>query len=299
MNRRRLVLVGALLAAAIAVFWFWFRTSTPKGPVEFDGDMAYAHVLRQMEFGPRITGSEGSRQAGEAIAAELRRLGWDVQFQEFEYKGVGVRNIIARANVGHGPAIILGAHYDTRRRADREPQQTNEPVPGANDGASGVAVLLELARSVDLTLVPHELWLAFFDAEDNGGLDGWDWVVGSTYMAAHLDDLQLRPLAMILVDMIGDADQQIYFDRNSDAELSAQIWATAARLGYVQYFIPSPKYAMTDDHIPFINAGIPAVDIIDFDYPPWHTTQDTADKVSAASLERVGRTLEAYLENGK
>ena len=104
---------------------------------------------------------------------------------------------------------------------------------------------------------------------------------------------------MILVDMIGDADQQIYLDRNSDAQLSAQIWSTAAGLGYVQYFIPSPKYAMTDDHIPFINAGIPAVDIIDFDYPAWHTTQDTANKVSAGSLEHVGRTLEAYLESGK
>jgi glutaminyl-peptide cyclotransferase len=287
-----------LLAVSAAAFWFWFRASLPSGPVEFDGSLAYAQVLRQMEFGPRITGSEASRQAGESIADELRRLGWSVEFQDFEYKGVAVRNIIARANVGLGPVVILGAHYDTRRRADKDPQGTNEPVPGANDGASGVAVLLELARSVDLKRVPHELWLAFFDAEDNGGLDGWDWTVGSTYMAAHLGDFQVKPEAMILVDMIGDADQQIYFDRNSDAELSAGIWATAARLGYVQYFIPSPKYAMIDDHIPFINAGVPAVDIIDFDYPAWHTTQDTADKVSAASLEHVGRTLEAYLESG-
>jgi glutaminyl-peptide cyclotransferase len=298
-NLRGLALLAFLLIAAVVAFWLWFRASTPKGPVTFDGSLAYAEVLRQMEFGPRITGTDGNRQASEAIAAELRRLGWSVQFQEFDYKGVRVRNIIARANVGQGPAVILGAHYDTRRRADREPQQTNEPVPGANDGASGVAVLLELARSVDLKRVPHELWLAFFDAEDNGELDGWDWAVGAAYMAGHLTDFHVNVSTMILVDMIGDADQQIYIDRNSNAELSAGIWATAARLGYVQYFIPSPKYAMTDDHIPFINAGIPAVDIIDFDYPAWHTTQDTADKVSAASLEHVGRTLEAYLESGK
>jgi glutaminyl-peptide cyclotransferase len=298
MRWRGWLVAGILLAASAAAFWFWYRSSTPRGPIDFDGALAHEHVVQQMEFGPRISGTEGNRQAGEAIADELRRLGWSVQFQEFDYKGVTVRNIIARANVGKGPAVIVGAHYDTRRLADREPQPTNAPVPGANDGASGVAVLLELARSLDLELVPNEVWLAFFDAEDNGGLDGWQWVVGSTYMASHLDDFEARPQEMILVDMIGDADQQIFMDRNSDAALTAKIWATAARLGYVQYFIPSPKYAMTDDHIPFLEAGIPAVDIIDFDYPAWHTTQDTTDKVSADSLEHVGRTVEAYLEGG-
>src|SRR5678816_1278681 len=126
-DRRGLVLIALLLAAALGAFWLWFRATTPKGPVDFDGSLAYDQVLRQMEFGPRITGTEGNRLAGEAIAAELRRLGWTVQFQEFDYKGVGVRNIIARANVGHGPPIILGAHYDTRLRADQEPQQINEP----------------------------------------------------------------------------------------------------------------------------------------------------------------------------
>jgi Zn-dependent M28 family amino/carboxypeptidase len=166
-------------------------------------------------------------------------------------------------------------------------------VPGANDGASGVAVLLELARTLDREAVPNEIWLAFFDAEDNGRLDGWDWIAGSTHMAANLT---VTPEAMILVDMIGDAEQQIYFDRNSDAALSARVWAVAAQLGYADYFLPLPKYTMLDDHIPFRDRGIPAIDIIDFDYPYWHTTADTADKVSAASLERVGRTLESFLE---
>ena len=298
-NRRGIAAVIILLAgvAAIAIaFWLW--SAAGKGPRQFDGGLAYAQVVQQVAFGPRITGTDGNRQAGDTIAAELGRLGWSVQFQAFDYMGVTIRNIIARANIGAGPPIILGAHYDTRRRADQEPQGTNEPVPGANDGASGVAVLLELARALDLKQTPNEIWLAFFDAEDNGDLDGWDWAVGSTYMAAHLSDFQLAPASMILVDMVGDADQQIYIDRNSDAKLSARIWSTAAGLGYVQYFVPAPKYAMIDDHIPFINAGIPSVDIIDFDYPAWHTTRDTADKVSAASLEHVGRTLEAFLESG-
>ena len=154
-------------------------------------------------------------------------------------------------------------------------------------------MLLEIARSLDRSRVHNEIWLAFFDAEDNGELDGWDWIVGSTYMAQHLT---VKPQSMILVDMVGDADQNIYMDSNSDGQLSAQIWAQAAQLGYVQYFVPVLRYAMLDDHTPFAQAGIPAVDIIDFDYPYWHTVADTADKVSPVSLERVGRTLEAYLE---
>jgi Zn-dependent M28 family amino/carboxypeptidase len=110
------------------------------------------------------------------------------------------------------------------------------------------------------------------------------------------DNLSVDPAAMILVDMVGDADQQLYLEGNSDPVLQAKLWATAASLGYGQQFLPVVRYTMIDDHVPFRNRGIPAADMIDFDYPYWHTTADTADKVSALSLERVGRTLEAYLE---
>jgi hypothetical protein len=269
------------------------RVTREPESVTFDGALAHEHVLGQMAIGPRITGTAGGIAAGDYIAAELEALGWVVEFQPFTYQGVQARNVIARANAGAGPIVILGAHYDTRRLADQDPDAPTEPVPGANDGASGVAVLLELARSLELERVPNELWLAFFDAEDNGGIEGWDWIAGSRYMAEHLT---AEIDAMILVDMIGDADQQIYFDRNSDALLSERVWRVAAEQGYRDYFIPEPRYAMLDDHIPFRDRGIPAIDIIDFDYPYWHTTEDTADKVSAASLERVGRTLEAFLE---
>jgi glutaminyl-peptide cyclotransferase len=296
-NPLRLALGAAalvfLIAAGALAYWWTRAASATTGPLSFDGQRAYEHVLAQMDIGPRITGTEGGLLAGDYISRTLTDLGWRVEFQPFVYQGVSARNVIARANVGQGPIVLLGAHYDTRRRADMDPERPNDPVPGANDGASGVAVLLELARTLDLGAVPNEIWMAFFDAEDNGRLDGWDWIAGSTYMAANLT---VRPDAMILVDMIGDADQQIYFDQNSDPALSAQVWAVAAALGYGDYFIPLPKYAMLDDHIPFRNLGIPAIDIIDFDYPYWHTTQDTADKVSAESLERVGRTLQAYLE---
>jgi glutaminyl-peptide cyclotransferase len=166
------------------------------------------------------------------------------------------------------------------------------------DGASGVAVLLELARVLDLDLIPHELWLAFFDFEDQGGggMPDWDWIVGSTYMAQNLE---VEPQAMILVDMIGDADQQLYYEGYSDPELRAEIWELAASLGYGDVFIPEVRHYMLDDHRPFLDRGIPAVDIIDFDYAYWHTVEDTADKAAPESLERVGRTLEAWLEDGR
>ncbi|RLC98168.1 MAG: hypothetical protein DRI77_05660 [Chloroflexi bacterium] len=135
--------------------------------------------------------------------------------------------------------------------------------------------------------------MAFFDAEDNGQLDGWDWCVGSDYMAKHLE---VQPAAVVVVDMIGDADQQLYLERNSDPTLQKQLWQIAATLGYTETFISAYRWAILDDHFPFTQQGIPAVDIIDFDYPYWHTTQDTADKVSPDSLERVGRVLEVWLE---
>lgn len=267
-------------------------TPTPL-PRTFTGAVAYEWITRQCDLGYRITGTEESRQAGDMAIAELQTLGWTVQEQTFTYKETDARNILARK--GDGPAVLLGAHYDTRRAADEEDPAI--PVMGANDGASGVAVLLELARALDMDTVDHTVYLAFFDAEDNGRLDGWDWIVGSTVMAEHWGESGELPLtAMVLVDMIGDADQQVYYERNSDPTLSETLWSIAGELGYGDRIIPQGKHSMLDDHIPFVRAGIPSVDMIDFDYPYWHTTQDTPDKVSPESLEAIGRTLEVWLE---
>ncbi len=160
------------------------------------------------------------------------------------------------------------------------------PVPGANDGASGVAVLLELARTLPEDTVP--VWLVFFDAEDNGRITGWDWILGSR---AFVEEIEVNPQAVVIVDMIGDADLNIHLEKNSNLEIRTEIWGMAERLGYGDVFINTEKYAMLDDHTPFLEAGIPAVDIIDFDYPYWHTIADTPDKVSAKSLLAVGDTL--------
>lgn len=268
-------------------------------PLAFDGQQAMAIVEAQLAFGPRWPGSPGHQAVGDYIVSQLTDLGWAVEEQYFDYRNQQGRNLIAKANQGQGPIIILGAHYDTRRLADQtdDPAGQQSPVPGANDGASGVAVLLELARTLNLTQIPYEIWLAFFDLEDNGngGLPGWDWIVGSTYMA---DSLEVTPQAVVVVDMIGDADQQLFYEQFSDPDLRAQLWQIAADLGYGESFIPIVRHAMIDDHRPFLDNGIVAVDIIDFDYPYWHTVEDTADKVSPASLERVGRTLAFWLENG-
>lgn len=282
-------------------------TSTPA-PRIFDGKHAYAeYVLSQMKLGSRPAGSAADRATGDYILAQLKQSNWKTETQEFTYRNVPVRNVIAKVAEGRGPIIILGAHYDTRPRADQDKEHPDQPVPGADDGASGVAVLLELARTLDPSKLKNEVWLAFFDAEDNGELSTcdlipapncdktpWTWSIGAAYVADHLPS---TPIAVIIVDMIGDTDQNIYYESNSDKEYQEKIWGIAASLGYSKQFIQEYKWPMDDDHTPFLQRGIRAVDMIDFDYPYWHTTQDTADKVSPNSLERVGRTLQTWLEN--
>jgi len=155
-------------------------------------------------------------------------------------------------------------------------------------------VLLELARALPKSL-DKNVWLVFFDAEDNGDIPGWDWILGSRAFAESLDD---KPDGVIIVDMVGDADLNLYFERSSNVDFSNEIWSTAAKLGYSQ-FIPAAKYLILDDHTPFLQMGVPAIDIIDFDFPYHHTSEDTLDKVSAQSLEAVGETLYAWIVNGE
>lgn len=257
----------------------------------FDGQRAYADVQTQVAFGPRVPETEGHAKVQAWIYEQLDKAGWQVEIQKSEVLGHPIENIVAKRS-DKAPQIVIGAHYDSRMFADNDPDpaQHLNSVPAANDGASGVAVLLELARSLPPDTVP--VWLVFFDAEDNGRIEGWDWILGSREFVKN-NPLQLR--AAIIVDMIGDADLNIYKERNSNPDLTDAIWAVAKRLGYESKFIPEYKYSMLDDHTPFIEAGIPAVDIIDFDYPYWHTIQDTPDKVSAESLQTVGETLRTWI----
>ncbi|MEK6751514.1 MAG: M28 family peptidase [Chloroflexota bacterium] len=289
-----LLLIFALLALVAGWYIASFLNREPDS-VSFDSSRAYADVQTQVAFGTRMPGSAGHAQVREWMRAELESAGWDVQVHESERMGHPIFNIIAKRNA-EPPQIILGAHYDTRMIADNDPDLTKraEPVPGANDGASGVAVLLELARSLPEDTAP--VWLVFFDAEDNGRINGWDWILGSR---AFVEEIQVQPRAVVIVDMIGDADLNIYLEKNSNATIRAEIWNTAATLGHGDVFINEEKFSMLDDHTPFNEANIPAVDIIDFDYPYWHTTQDTPDKVSAESLQAVGDTLWHWIVDGQ
>lgn len=280
------------LMMLIGLVWLSGCARGTPTPQVFDGQRAYGWVERQCALGPRVPGSAARDAAAEMFRAELEALGWTVAEQGFDYHGVRVRNVLAWR--GEGEAVLVGAHYDSRASADREdPMQA---VPGANDGASGAAVLLELARTVEVNWRKQRVYLAFFDAEDQGELNGWPWSVGAEAMAAGWEASGHPPLqAVVIVDMVGDADLQLFYDGNSDATLRETLWTLAAQAGYAA-FVPRVKYFMIDDHLPFAQRGIPAVDVIDFDYPYWHTTRDTPDKVAPTSLEAVGRVVEVWLE---
>jgi glutaminyl-peptide cyclotransferase len=290
------VIFFSLIFISAATLITLAQETDPSYP-EFNGEIALSHIEHQLSLGPRTPGSPGHAQIITWLHSELEGQGWQVEPQETEFYGQKMTNIIARrGSTDHDrPWYLLGAHYDTRFFADNDPNPDNHsrPVPGANDGASGVAVLLELARTIPEDY-PGEIWLVFFDAEDNGRIEGWDWILGSR---AFVDHLEIYPDAAIIVDMIADSDLNIFLEKNSNQVLAAEIWEQAALLGYHEYFIPEFKYSILDDHTAFLQAGISAVDIIDFDYPFWHTREDTLDKVSADSLQIVGDTLLAWLQS--
>jgi Zn-dependent M28 family amino/carboxypeptidase len=295
MARTRILLylgvIAVLFGLVAAWYAFAFVGEAATSESRFDSLRALSDVRQQVEFGPRIPGSEGHEKAASWMEAELLAAGWTVRRQTTSSMDHPVVNLIA-SRTTEPPQVLLGAHFDTRMLADRDPVldlRTN-PTPGANDGASGVAVLLELARSLPRDTVP--VWLVFFDAEDNGRIPGWDWVLGSR---AFVKQMTVRPDKMVLVDMVGDRDLHIPMEANSDPQLRASIWETAARLGHRDVFLPQVGKTILDDHVPFLEAGIPAVDVIDIDYEYWHTTGDTPDKVSAESLQIVGDVLWTWL----
>ena len=227
---------------------------------------------------------------------------------------VPVRNLIAEFGSG-SKTIILGAHYDSRILSDKDndPNKRLLPMPGANDGGSGVGVLLELARVISQyysVAKGYRIRLVFFDAEDNGRIAPWTrvgwaqdyssgYLIGSALYASSLDLTVENIEYMLLVDLVGDIDQRFPIERYSNdsaPQTVNAIWSIAAELGYSEQFPNEIGSAIIDDHLPFIRRGIPSVDIIDLVYPYWDTSEDTLDKISPESLERVGRVLQAFLE---
>jgi len=225
--------------------------------------------------------------------------GWNITLQNFTYLGVPCVNIIGRWGSSDNACLILGAHYDTRPQADQESNPTNrtKPVIGANDGASGVAVLLELACALPEE-VRGSVEFVFFDAEDSGNINSWQWIVGSTYYVGQLSsDRKTTIRAMILLDMVGDTNVRLLRETSSTKSLQDYLWSIAEDIGHNGTFLDDIGASILDDHRPFLSAGIPSLDIIQHNPFPsyWHTLEDTPDKCSAGSLEIVGQVLETFV----
>jgi glutaminyl-peptide cyclotransferase len=269
----------------------------PRPPREFDGQSAFGYIQTQVGLGPRIPGTEAHRREGDWLDSLLRQRADTVVAQEWKHvtvKGdtLALRNFIARFNPSAEKRLLLLAHWDSRPMAD-SPLSTDstKPVLGANDGGSGVALLLGVADVLKRAPTTIGVDLLFVDGEDYGDFTKApaDVLIGSRYYGAH--QVAAKPLYAVLFDLIADKDLQIYQEGNSlvgAPEVVELVWDTAKDLGYGGYFISSPRHTLIDDHLELQKAGIRAIDVVDFDYPAWHTPYDTIDKVSAASLQVVG-----------
>ena len=274
------------------------RAGNERGPSEFNGPTAFTYLEKQMSFGPRIPNTPGHRNTGDWLLAELRARADTVIVQEIRHvtrRGdtLRLRNFFARFQPQAAERVLLLAHWDTRPMADRSANlgQQRMPVPGANDGASGVAVLLGVADALKAGAPAQGVDLLFVDGEDFGDFaDSNDVLIGSRWFAAH-QPAGYQPLFAVLFDMVGDKDLQIFQEGQSVAfapEVVQRVWRVAAERGHERQFIPSVRHTLTDDHVSLQKVGIHAIDVVDFDYPYWHTTEDTIDKVSAPSLQIVG-----------
>jgi len=295
------VAVGILVVLFIAIIPV--NSQVTHTPI-FDGESAYAFLTGQCDFGPRPPGSENLSLCRTYIVETLESFNWTVSIQSFTYMETECANIIATWEGTFDSPIILGAHYDTRNATSDVPSNRSLPILGANDGASGTAVLMELAQVLP-TSERSKVELIFFDAEDSGGLNGWDWIQGSTHYVSELTTNRKNSIdAMVLVDMVGDTELYLPRESSSTDSLQDVIWSIADNLGYGSTFVDSSSSSIIDDHRPFLEAGIPALDIIQIPFPStWHTLEDTPDNCSPNSLEKVGRVLEVFIvdydsENG-
>jgi Zn-dependent M28 family amino/carboxypeptidase len=274
----------ALVLAGLALSLAALPTAAPA----FDGQAAFRHVGRLVAIGPRPAGSPGAARAREYIVAELKKTGARVRVDAFEadtpHGRLGMANVIG-VLPGRRPDIILvGGHYDTKWFPDIR-------FVGANDGGSSTGLLLELARALAARPRAFTYWVVFFDGEE--ARVTWserDSLYGSRRLAEQMARSGSLPRAVLVADMIGDRDLAIRREAHSTPWLTDLVWQAAARLGHGAHFRPE-TLAVEDDHVPFLRRGVPATLLIDFDFPPWHTAEDTLDTISARSLQVVGEVL--------
>ena len=288
------------------------RVSVPP----FNSDSAYVYIEKQLSFGYRVPGTEAHRQCGDWLSDKLSSFGFQVKKQSFRARfggrdDVTSFNIIGQLNPEHPRRILLGAHWDTRDQAekDNDPNRRNDPIPGADDGASGVGVILEIARTIEQNPIDMGVDIVFFDAEDQGSNSGSDyttWGQGAQYWSGNLEPPNYKPLYGILLDMVGaenatfgKEEYSMYFA----GPVMTKIWTLAQRMGYSDYFQDFNAGGVTDDHL-FVNriAKIPMIDIINISpsdrtsfVPYHHTHEDSLDKISKRTLRVVGQVVTAVL----
>ncbi|UCD63573.1 MAG: M28 family peptidase [Candidatus Zixiibacteriota bacterium] len=278
-------------------------------PPLFDGNRAFTYLRTQVEFGPRVPGSDASARCRDYIYDHFRGLGLVVDSQVFvfrdPYSDADVRmvNVVGSydpANVSAAARIVLMAHYDSRPRAEyaRDPNLAGEPIDGANDGASGTAVLMEMANLIARDAPPGAVDLVLVDGEDWGVTgDHERYMLGSRHFARQ--GIRGKYRFGIVVDMVGDIDQRILREGYSEIygkSLNDMVWRSARELG-IDAFYDSIGDSVLDDHLSLNVGGVPSINIIDFDYPYWHTEFDTPDKCSGLSLANVGRVLTEIIYN--
>ena len=300
----RIFILTSLIIFTIVSFHYSALAGTPT----FNPDSAWQYLIAQCDFGPRNPGSEGHDQCGDYLESELLRFTGRVYRQPFTFydskikTGFNLFNIIADFGASEGTKIILCAHWDTRPRSDHDPDPAKRhlPILGANDGASGVAILLEMGRLFSQHPPPVPVQIIFFDGEDYGR-EGelWDYLLGSKHFAQTADAREYR--YAVLLDLVGDENLELKKEGHSslyNPELVDKIWGTARKLG-VSQFTSQEGYGIIDDHLSLIEIGIPAVDIIYFKPPTWHTQDDTPEHCSPRSLDAVGRVITEliYTEN--
>lgn len=282
-------------------------------PASFSADSAYAYVKRQVDFGPRVPNSSAHKATGKWLASELERHGAKVTLQPaslkaFDGTNLEALNIVGSFNPDAKERIILISHWDSRPWADMDPNEANRktPVPAANDGASGVGVLLEVARQLGAKAPDKGVDILFVDAEDWGSYNNDEsWALGARHYANNIPEGLARPQYGVLLDMVGGRNAVFpkeYISNYHAPQLLAEIWTIGNDLGFGNYFINDLGGQITDDHVEFIKAGIPVVDIIALDPasgfdPTWHTLADDMDNIDKATLGAVGTTLLTWLRN--
>lgn len=280
----------------------------------FDADSAYAYVAAQTAFGPRVPGSEAHAACERFITGRLRASGADSVWTQrsrvkvFDGNTLPIVNILARFSSAAPRRILLLAHYDTRPWADNEeePSRKNTPIDGANDGASGVGVLLEIARALSAAAPGVGVDMLFTDVEDYGNNEGESsedtWCLGTQYWAANLPyGATGRPVYGVLLDMVGGRGAKFHREYTSSRLAPAvvnRVWGIAAASPYASFFPNEYGTGVTDDHLYVNSTGIPCIDIIECANPQtggfpatWHTLDDTIDNIDPATLKAVGEVL--------